>query len=153
VLSNTNLTGLIGLWNFNETGQIVWDGSPIANHAVLGTDNTVETSDPTRTLIACNSANREGDLEQETVYSETTALHLTAAPNPFTGQTVISVKGLSSSDAAYHVEVYNMQGLMTLTKEVNGSEELILGDEFSAGMYLLKVIENGITQTIKIIKE
>ncbi len=48
-------TGLVGLWRFNEaSGQTVTDESVTANHGVLGTNNTVETTDPTRNALCDN---------------------------------------------------------------------------------------------------
>ncbi|MDB5256376.1 MAG: large protein, partial [Chitinophagaceae bacterium] len=150
---NADHAGLIGLWNFNEAGQEAVDGSITANNGLLGTNNTVESSDPARTLVECNSVNRQESTNDEINYTENTALNVTVSPNPFTAQTTVSVKGLSSSEGSYHVEVYNMHGLLTLSKEVNGNEEIVLGNELAAGMYMVKVTENGTSQTVKIIKE
>jgi Concanavalin A-like lectin/glucanases superfamily/Secretion system C-terminal sorting domain len=153
VLLATSPVGLIGLWSFDETGQSVVDASATANNGVLGSNNTAETSDPIRTTILCNSVNRQEATGEAVAYTENASLSITAAPNPFTAQTVVSIKGLSSTEGSCRVEVYNKQGVLTLSKEVNGTEEFVLGNELAAGMYLVKVTENGTSQTVKIIKE
>ncbi len=43
-----NSLGLIGYWNFNETGQDVTDTSNSANHGSLGETTTIEVDDPVR---------------------------------------------------------------------------------------------------------
>ena len=149
----TSPSGLMGLWSFNETGQAVVDASTTANNGVLGNNNTAESSDPTRTTIQCNSVNRQEATGEAVAYTEHASLSISAAPNPFTAQTIVSVKGLSTIEGLYHVEVYNIHGLLTLSKDMSGSEELVLGSDLAAGMYLVKVTENGASQTVKIIKE
>ncbi len=155
--ANTSLnaasTGLIGLWRFNETGQTVLDASSIANNGFLGTNVNVESSDPTRGAVKCNTSDRHDVVSVDAVYSGSSSLNVTASPNPFTAQTIVSVNGLSSNESTYHVEVYSMHGLLMLSKDVNGSEEIVLGNELTAGMYLVKVTENGTSHTVKIIKE
>ena len=43
-----DIAGLIGYWNFNESGQIITDASSSANHGSLGFNSTIGTNDPVR---------------------------------------------------------------------------------------------------------
>jgi len=136
-----NATGLIGLWLLNEaSGQVITDHSPTANHGYLGTTNTMDTEDPSRTaacevVTAITSSNASGTIS--------------VAPNPFTQSTTVSI------DPAYiqstWVEVYSMQGVLVYKKEA--SEKTELGNELPSGMYLVKLRGEHSLQTIKISKE
>jgi hypothetical protein len=45
---DSNTTGLVGYWSFNETDQIVTDFSGSANHGSLGSSITIGADDPAR---------------------------------------------------------------------------------------------------------
>lgn len=77
----------------------------------------------------------------------TEAVSITSAPNPFTEQTTVSI---SDSFGEATVTVLNSNGIVVETKKVNGS--FTLGDQYAAGLYLIKVASAYKTETIQVIK-
>ena len=60
---DSNATGLIGNWNFNEADQIITDASSFANHGSLGASTVDGTDDPIRLdSTAPLSENCDGDV-------------------------------------------------------------------------------------------
>ncbi len=150
---NGGTPGLVGLWRFNEqlnTQQVV-DQSIHANHGYLGTSAAVEASDPVRVLTACYSGDRQGagtDAASSAEVSE-----LLVSPNPFQQSFQLSLKDWTSGMENYTVEILDVRGQLVYNTSIDGSGEWLFDKELASGMYLIKVTGNGVTRTVKAIKE
>ncbi|WP_313807532.1 GEVED domain-containing protein [Flavobacterium sp.] len=71
-----------------------------------------------------------------------------AYPNPVT-----NVLNLSYSSDISSVEVFNMLGQNVLTKNVNTTNAQVDMSQLNAGAYLVKVTSEGVSKTIKVVKQ
>jgi type IX secretion system substrate protein/Ig-like domain-containing protein/fibronectin type III domain protein len=71
-----------------------------------------------------------------------------AYPNP-----VKDVLNLSYSSEITSVSVYNMLGQKVLSKTLNAAESQLDMSDLSSGNYIVKVDANGLTKTIKVVKQ
>lgn len=83
--------------------------------------------------------------------SNATTWDIKVAPNPFTESTAISIE--SPEQEKFYVETYSMNGLLLNTQSFMPTENLLVGKELNTGMYFLKIYQNGISQTMKVIKQ
>ena len=93
-----------------------------------------------------------------TVYPSTTGVFgfssaqgITVSPNPFSSTTTVNFA--STSAAQLSIKVYDMTGITVYTSDAYSTNQNIsLGADLGAGMYLVQAIYNDQIQTIKIIK-
>jgi len=71
-----------------------------------------------------------------------------AYPNP-----VKDVLNLSYSSDISNVEVFNMLGQTVMAKQVNAAQGQVDMSNLSSGSYIVKVTSNGLTKSIKVIKQ
>ncbi|HSZ72230.1 MAG TPA: LamG-like jellyroll fold domain-containing protein, partial [Cytophagaceae bacterium] len=146
-------TGLIGLWRFNEAGQTVVDASSVANNGVLGSTTDVEATDPQRSSVACYSGDRYESETVNKVYAASNNWTVDVAPNPFDSEVSITIESASQTDDLYYVEIFNLQGVSLKAQYIHATDHLTLNDnDLKAGIYLMKISQNGNQQTIKLIK-
>lgn len=94
-----------------------------------------------------NARTASEEEEQATSPMITEAASISSAPNPFTEQTTVSIPG-SFGEAT--VTVLNSSGIVVETQKASGS--FTLGDQYAAGLYLIKVTSDYKTETIQVIK-
>lgn len=100
-----------------------------------GTSNSPEG--PFAINVTTNLSNNSFDLNSFKAY-----------PNPVT-----NVLNLSYSSEISSVEVFNMLGQKVLVKELNVAQGQIDMSNLNAGNYIVKVTADGLTKTIKVIKQ
>ena len=74
---------------------------------------------------------------------------ISAAPNPFLDQTTVMVK---KGDQILSVKLYDINGTLLLNTEDIELEQITLGDQLKAGVYILNIITESGTQNKRIIK-
>ena len=137
-------------YNFEPIGQVKGNGTSNVTHTysftdanpIVGTgyyrlaqydyDGTVEYS---QTLSTTN--------EDKTV--------VTVAPNPFTHQTSILISGARNETA--YIKVLDLTGKILYTGNSSTNEGIILGSDFSNGLYILQVQINDRVYVQKMIKQ
>lgn len=74
---------------------------------------------------------------------------ITAFPNPFSNEFTLK---LANNDEAI-IQVFDINGRLIHNQIVNNTNEIFLGKEFSAGVYLINVLQNNDTKSFKMIKK
>ena len=147
-----NSADLIGFWRFNaSSGQDDQDLSVKANDALLGTSSSVEITDPLRIADAAFSGARKGVFVKNSADNATKqSAQINIYPNPFSGVTSIVVDNLESDQASY--SILTPTGIEVASGNIIEGEKLTFGSTLDAGIYILKITDEGNTQTSRLVK-
>lgn len=74
-----------------------------------------------------------------------------AVPNPFGEETTISVPSTDPSEI--RAEIYTTSGILLSTHYFQPTEKFTLGKELNTGMYFIKLNQNNVSQTVKVLKQ
>ncbi len=74
-----------------------------------------------------------------------------AAPNPFSEETSISIP--TSDPEEIRAEIYAVNGVLISIHYFQPTEKLTLGKELKTGMYYVKLYQNNVSQTVKVLKQ
>jgi len=85
---------------------------------------------------------RTGDLQAN-------ELEVSAYPNPFNNEFTIQL----SNGAAANIQLFDINGRMIENRNVQDQFEITMGQNLNAGVYLVKVEQNGETNSFKMIKK
>ncbi len=149
VLINTNVTGTgINSVQFYNGKTLL---GQVSTSPYNFTWNNVSNGSYALSAIAKNANNCSDTAISKVTVSLVTSLDdlavansLTCFPNPFTNAITLEVKGL------FEYEVYTLSGIKVL--EGLDSDKATFGASLPVGMYLLKVRQNEVGQTLKIHK-
>jgi hypothetical protein len=72
-------------------------------------------------------------------------------PNPTNGNFTLVSKNMETEESV-SIEVYSMSGKRILTETMVGKKQEIMFSEMAAGLYFVKLITPGYTETIKLVK-
>ena len=83
----------------------------------------------------------KASLKSETsVYSSISSAKIKEYPNPTNGILNIESQNLDLNNCSY--EIYDLNGMMIMSKRINSSQEIIDINLFKAGCYLLCIKQN-----------
>jgi hypothetical protein len=119
---------------------------------------TVTNSTSCSDVSALIKVTKSCKLGNEAGNDELTASGLGIYPNPTNGRFTLdlTIEGANEKDAIIHI--YNSIGQMIYSEKgmvINGAlqQDLMLGSEAAAGMYILRVLVNGVSYETKIVLE
>jgi hypothetical protein len=98
--------------------------------------------------LSCNvftPAPADEDFSQNLSSNE----EMTAFPNPFANQ--FTLKLVNNSETS--IQIFDINGRLISNQMVNDSYDVELGQNLTAGVYLVRVEQNSETQTFKMIKK
>ncbi|MFY7810834.1 MAG: T9SS type A sorting domain-containing protein, partial [Flavobacterium sp.] len=72
-----------------------------------------------------------------------------AYPNPFSNEFTLKL----SDESEANIQVFDINGKLVHNQLINNTSEVVLGEDFSLGIYLVNVSQNKETRTFKIIKK
>lgn len=99
------------------------------------------------------SRNRGNDTERDSVSTDRMWRHeVTAAPNPTDGPLRVTVTHLQDEDEC-SLALFDATGRQVLSRNITSEVTFINLSSLIAGYYVLRVVVNGETESIKIIKE
>ena len=132
-------------WNTGETNQIIYvesDTLPIGANTF-----TVTATD----VNGCQTTDNMDIIVLDCASIEENNMNLLVYPNPVTDLLTVQLK---NADANATVQLFDAQGsLVTAPVVTNGSILSINFAGFADGVYILKVISNGATQEVRIVKQ
>jgi len=151
---NTSTPFLKAYYRFKEplNSQYVVDESVTKNTGFLGSSQSEDTNDPIRVNLSCSTAGGPSGatsrvsnpvaVNEPLYFSEPDSMKYTNSensvvlfPNPF--ENTIQLK-ITNATKLLDIEVFNSSGQRVYTKQNHpANEELILGDEFPSGFYLM----------------
>jgi len=132
-------TQVTGTYNATSTGSVtldVFQNIVASSYNDIGVDDISFISTGTTSLF---SSDKKGNLR------------ILAVPNPFENETFISLE--TASPQVIQAEIFSGSGILLSTKSFMPTEKLSLGTELNIGMYFIKLSQNGVSETIKIVKQ
>lgn len=90
-----------------------------------------------------------GGVARESVDETTIPSELTLFPNPTTGS--FAIRGLLKENPSI-IRIWNAEGRMVLSKEMQSGEEVELDAGYPSGLYLVDVIQEGNRKTLRLVK-
>ena len=132
-------TQVTGTYNAISTGSIsldVFQNIITNSYNDIGVDDISFTSTGTTSLF---SSDTKGHWD------------ILAAPNPFNYETSISMTTAAPQEII--AEIFSGSGILLSTKSFMPTEKLSLGSELNTGMYFIKLSQNGVSETVKIVKQ
>ena len=102
------------------------------------------------TNTGCGSILRLEENNEENKVVEAT-LEATLYPNP--SNNIFNLTINTTSESEYSIYVMDITGKILLQRnKLIPNQEVIFGEELSAGVYFVRVIQNELVQTVRIIK-
>lgn len=95
----------------------------------------------------------DGQFEFSDIVSITNSqlISVNAFPNPFNESIHILVN--TASDEPFNIEVFDVLGIKVYQGDIKANEELIIGNEFSAGVYLINIVNDSEKKVLKVVKK
>jgi hypothetical protein len=146
---------LMGWWRFNAaSGQTDKDYSNGGIVATLGNQDWADPKDPLRIADEAFPGARKGFVPLPPVSApDLDLLKVSAYPNPFGYTTTLAIEGLLVAEEI-EVEVYELSGRLVYRMIFSyGLSELVLGESWPAGMYVVRVRASDVVQTLKVSKQ
>ena len=142
------------IYNKNN-GKVIYDNQPGASDAALpvqavGANSTVviNGTNSSQSPVYTNQIKTEAEATAPVISN---ALDVIAYPNPSRGDFTINVKGNSSSEKVV-MQVIDIYGRVIETRNVNASSIIKIGDDYSAGTYVIRVFQGKEHKEIKLVK-
>jgi hypothetical protein len=145
--------GLIGYFTFDENNESQWviDKSVTDNHGFIGSSSSAsDEDDPFSMQLMCNSMSRIEIDSDAPVTVGTPLVNAILYPNPFESNVLLRIL---NSDGFVNIQVIDAEGKIVYIKESHPmTEELIFGEDFPQGMYLIQFLNQPGLKPIKFIK-
>ena len=136
----TNAWTLVtGVYSATSTGSVSLD---VLQNMVTYSYNDIAVDDISFTFTGTTSlfsSEKKGHWE------------ILAVPNPFNYETSISMTTAAPQEIV--AEIFSGSGILLSTKSFMPTEKLSLGTELNTGMYFIKLSQNGVSETVKIVKQ
>ncbi len=131
----TSFDGMIQFNSFHANGSA--NTFPAYLDWVITTGTVCDPTPVTADVSVCTDIIAPASLKDLEVY-----------PNPIEGKIHVSLQSSESSE----VMIYDLLGVLVSKENATGSEYTIDSEELNAGIYLVKVFQNGESFTTKVIK-
>jgi hypothetical protein len=158
-LSGTEV-GLAGYWTIEEnTGQTIGDKSVNINNGFLGTNSSVETSDPAWLTLNCSVTPMLREAETVDFKSKIespeelhTEVDFSVYPNPFEGDRGITIISTNTEIKQVRAQLVDITGNLKYSGNVTLGESFLSGTSLPAGVYILSIYSDLGTKRIRIVK-
>ena len=149
-LTQSTNSGSNALWRLEDAGGGNFNLVPSSNLSVVVDVNGASTATGAYTLLYA----RSGASNQKFIFTPVVVTNLdetdewaafSCHPNPFENNFSISLRG------HFDYEMYTSTGLLLHTG--TGQDILTLGDALTAGLYILKISQQGIEKHVRILKQ
>ena len=136
--------------NFEKIGQLAGAGNS-SNATIYNFED--KNSYSTRAYYRLAQYDFDGALEYSYIISveHESILAIQVAPNPFNSSVELIVKSATSQKAT--VSIVDLSGHPVFESTINTNSQVLLGENLSAGVYLLQIRANNEVKTLRIVKQ
>jgi hypothetical protein len=152
ILTASTATGDTYVWSTGKTTKA--DTVSAAGAYNVTITNTKACSASATTSLTCGTAPVEGKTDNTTTEPgalSTNDMHVSVYPNPYSAAFNLKITGGDNKNI--NVMVYDMNGrLLESRQQLDNTEEIMLGQTYTAGVYIVQVKQGDAIKQLKVVK-